>query len=825
MLAARARICTAGDDSGGGSEDVITLERAAERPEGAPVDVVTQPAPSRTDGLAAGRAGLAVLSTGVLALLVAVDGPTPLRLALALVAVLLTPGLSIVGVLGLPRSAARAAMVVAVSISVTSIAAEALLLTGHLTAGTGVLALLAISAPFALAQVVLARRAGASLLPDVPAITRPDWLASQRTSLVLTGAAGLCWIASAALLEPRHAGELGLLSALPPVWWLGVAALTIAFLLHVRRGLQPLLATVQVAALTGFLYVVVTVAEPYSRIPTSWTHVGLIDYLVRDHRIVDHFDARYSWPGSLSLGALLTQLSGVTSSMTFTKWALPVFVALWALAVYALARAYASNARVAWIAVWIFLSCNWVGQDYLSSQAINFFLVVTVVAAVATWFPRRPLRAHTRFLPYEQPAQAFRTSPQGLGLLLLIVAIAFAIASSHQLSPFTLVGMLAALWAVDRRDIRLLPVLIAVITLSWICWGADAYWIGHFQRLTQDVGQVSGVVSKGTVGRIGDGVIGRRIVLGVRVLLSLGALAGAGIALLHALRRGRTWLFPVGVLAAVPIGAVALQSYGGELGLRIFLFALPFASLLLADAVSAALDRPWRRPQVPVLALVLGALATTGAFVVARYGNEQFEQTYREDIAVVRAFQREAPGGAWVFGTNTSNPFRMLPYHDYRPRKNDAFVHTDDIPTMQALRSTGAPRGYLIVFESSIRESYLRQGAPHDWDRVLRARLDKIGARELFRDGRAALYRYSIDEVDPLPPAPVVHRPHVSARMYELLDKPALAGAVLVSLLLLLLCSLQVTAVRWRPGWLETVALIAAVAAVAIVFARFEILT
>lgn len=819
-------MCTAGDSSAASDRPVITRTRVADDHDGDLVtEIETPPTAGRTGDPPVRTAALALVATAVLGLLVRADGPTGIRLVLALVAVMFTPGIAIVGLLGLPRSAARGAFVVAVSLSVGAVVSEALLLTDRLTARNGAFALLVVSTPFVIAQGVVWRRRRPSLAPvELPRI-RLAWEANMRTPLVLTGVAAVCWFVAALTVEPRRAGELGMISAFPAVWWVGLAALTAAFLLHLRRGTWPLLAAVQLGGLMAFLYVVMTVSEPYSRIPTSYTHVGLIDYLVRDHRIVSYFDARFSWPGSLSLGAMLTQLSGATSSVAFVKWAIPAFVAMWALAVYAVARAYSSTERVPWLTVWVFLTLNWVGQDYWSSQALNFFLVVTVIAAVATWFPRRILRARTRYLPFEQPPHAFTTSAQGLGLVLGIVLISVAVASSHQLSPFTLVGMLAALWLIDRRDIRLLPVLVAVITLTWISWGADDYWIGHFRRLTQDVGQVSGVVSKGTVGRIGEGSFGRRLVLATRLGLSLSAWAAAGGSLLYALRRGRTTMLTLGVLAAVPIGAVALQSYGGELGLRIFLFSLPFAALLIANGLDAALVLRWRRPALALVALVAIVLLATSGFVVARYGNEEFEQTYREDVAVTKAFYDNAPADSYVFGSNTSNPFRMLPYHDYRPRKDEDFAHPDQIPTGKALRATGATDGFIIIYESAIKESYLRQGAPRGWNRVVDQNLRELGARALFRDGRAVLYRYSIPKADPVPVAPVVKLPYVSERVRDLLGQPALAAAILVSLLLLLSAALHVTAVRWRPGWLEGVALATAVAVVIVVYARFEILT
>lgn len=811
----------------------ITLARQDAAPDRYSVAVPDTPTPTVTATVPAPRpAGAALaawLSTAVLAALVAADGPTGLRIVLALVALLGTPGIAIVGLLGLPRSAARAALTIAVSLSVAAIVSESLVLTGALTPENGVMALLAASAPFVLAQLVVQRRRGAAA-PSARARrlrlqVAKVWTEPHRTPFVLTAAAVALWVAAALTVEPRRASELGMISALPVIWWAGLATLTVAFVLHLRRGPNPVLATAQLGGLIAFLYVTMTVSEPYSRIPTSYTHVGLVDYLVRDHRIVQFFDARFSWPGSLSTGAMLTQLAGASSSAAFVKWALPLFIALWALGVYAVAAAYSPSPRTRWLTVWVFLSLNWVGQDYWSSQALNFFFVVTVVAAVATWFPRRILGARSRFLAFEQPAHAFTTSAQGLGLLFTLVVVTVAIASSHQLSPFTLVGVLLALWLVDRRDIRLLPAVALVVAVTWISWGADDYWIGHFSRLTEDVGHVTGVVTTGTVDRISDGSLGRRLVLGIRLGLSLLAWAAAGLWVWRAARRGRTSLVTVGALAVVPIGFVALQSYGGELGLRIFLFSLPFVALLIADALDAFLRHRWARRALATTALTGVALAVTAGFVVARYGNEQFEQTYAEDVAATRAFAEIAPPGSHLFGTNTSNPFRMLPYHDYRPHKDDVLVHPEETPVEKALRDTGVAAGYILVYEGSIKESFLRQGGQPGWYRELERQLLDLGAKERFRDRRAALFEYSLEGVEPLAPPPGIVRPFVTARARALLGTPSLVFALVVAALLVLASALHVTGVRWRPGWLEALALVATAGVVAVVAARLVIFT
>jgi hypothetical protein len=754
-----------------------------------------------------------LLLLAALAAAVQGNGPVPLRLVLTLVVATTVPGAAIVGSLRLPPSPAQVLLTVGTSIATTTLVAGALVLAGDLTPLNTLLWLTIITAPFVVATLLSSRqhpRTRRDLRHLVAVSPRPA---------ALTGTAALLWIVAVVQVDPTDAGKLGMLTALPVTWWLGVAVLSTAFVVHLRREVHPLLAGAQVALLVGFLFATLTLSEAYARIPTSYTHVGLVDYLVRDHRVVAHFDARFSWPGSISFGAALTQLSGVGSSAAFVKWAIPAMVGLWCLAVFAVARCFTTDRRVPWITLWLFLLLDWVGQDYWSPQAVNFFLTLVVIAAAATWLPRRILRARNRWLPFEQPDDAITTSAQAVGVVFCITVIVAAVAASHQLSPFITIGALAVLWLFDRRDLRLLPVLALVLTVAWISWGAYDYWIGHFDRLTKDVGQVSGVVTAGTANRLDGGSAARLVVLGTRLLLSIGAWAGA-IAALVALRRRLPAAAAVGALVVMPFGTVALQSYGGELGLRIFLFGLPFVALLLAEGVRALAPRWQRRPALAVVALV----ALVVPFVIARYGNEQFEQTYREDMAAVHALYEVATPGDVVLSANTANAFRRGPYKSYRFYRQPLLVDPA-VDLEAALAAAKRPRGFVLLTRAGANQAALTRGVDADWDRSLGVKLEAFGAVERFRDGRAAVYEYTLTaealQRHRQPAAP--KRPVKTAT--SLVGWPALWFVVAVAAYLFVFVLLHAAGVRWRRGWPEVLAVVACAGAVLIVAARFLLLT
>lgn len=774
-------------------------------------------------------------------LLVAADGPTPLRLALAVAVCTFGVGAPIVGLLDLPPSAARAALVCGTSLAVSVVVAQVLVLAGRLTATVGATVLLVVVGATTGSLVVRAPRLTAPAPPA--AVDDGSKSAGPAVAWWLTGLAAALWAVAAVVFEPRAAGELGVVSALPAAWWLGAMVLVVAIGLHARRGIAGGLAVVQTAALVGYLYATTAVSQPFSRIPTTYTHVGLVDYIVRDHGITSFFDGRYSWPGSLAVGALLTQLAGAVTAAEIVRWAIPAFVCLWALGVHAVAAAYSDSPRVRWLATWTFLALNWVSQDYWSSQALNFLLFVVTVAAVATWFPRRERGPRTPALLPAAPApdapDAPETDPRGpeprvtttpgqrVGLFLLLGLIAAAVASSHQLSPFMVTGALVVLWLLDRRDIQLLPIVAATVTLVWLSWGAQAYWVSHLSRLTADVGDVGSVVSSGTAGRVADrAAAGRRVVLAVRVALSGLAWVAAALAVLRL--RHRPGVVAVGALVVMPFGAITMQQYGGELFLRIFLFSLPFIALGLALVVDSALRRQWRRPTAAGALAVAGCAVVLVGFVVARHGNERFEQIYREDVAATRFFYDVAPAGTHAVGTNTSNPFRMGPYNDYEPRRVAQLSQPDAFDVEDSLRLTGFDHGFVMIYESAIHEAELRFGSPPGWHLELRQGLERMGADLRFEDRRAAVYEYTLEDVEPVPAADKAPRTRARESVRRALGHPALALALAGLLFVTVLGAFRLGGWRearsWRAGAEVSAGLVVAFVAVLLV-ARFSAFT
>jgi hypothetical protein len=194
-------------------------------------------------------------------------------------------------------------------------------------------------------------------------------------------------------------------------------------------------------------------------------------------------------------------------------------------------------------------------------------------------------------------------------------------------------------------------------------------------------------------------------------------------------------------------------------------------------------------------------------------------------VAAVQTFYRVAPLGSNVIGNNTSNPFRMGPFHDYRPAEFEALARPDETDIAGALRDVGISHVFVVVTESGINEATLRDGSAEGWERRLDDRLRELGAEVRFRDHRAALYELEIDGVQPVAPAPKPERSLASASVRSLLGNPALAAASAIVLLLLLVGAQHAAGRRARAGELEAAFALATMALVGTLVARFIALT
>jgi hypothetical protein len=479
------------------------------------------------------------------------------------------------------------------------------------------------------------------------------------------------WGLSVQQVRIEEIGDLGLIQALPVTAFLALALIVASFCWTLwRRPTTPLL-LLHVVALIAMLYGTSALVAEEPPVSIAWRHVGIADSFIATGELERTFDAYFNWPGFFALLAFVADISGTDSSLSFVLLAPLVLNLLYLPPLVVLARAATVDRRLIWASVWVFYLANWIGQDYLSPQGLNYFLYLATLAMLLTFFRRgaatmlgnSKLAEWTRRALRDRPAPYVRRR-QRAALVLVIVVMAATIVASHQLTPFAILMAVAVLSAARRTSARGLTVAFVVLTASWLLVVAEPYLAGHVETLKAQVGDVGGSVGSNVGSRVSGSDDHQYIVaarLGMTALLWSLALAGA----IARIRQGRAAGSHI-LLAIAPFPLLALQSYGGEALLRVYLFALPFMAFLAASSLSPALRlRRWASWRAPALLLALSLVLAVG-FLFTRYGNDRAVHFTHGDVATVERLYDIAPPGALLTAPNSNMPWQHRGYTTYR---------------------------------------------------------------------------------------------------------------------------------------------------------------
>ncbi|MFH8408360.1 lipopolysaccharide biosynthesis protein [Streptomyces sp. NPDC018019] len=595
-------------------------------------------------------------------------------------------------------------------------------------------------------------------------------------------------------------GGLGLISVLPAATLLGAVLLVLAFAsaLWLSRPRRALLATVLVLTVVA-LHALPAVLEAEPRFPTAWQHLGFLDYIDRTGSAVPDLDARWSWPSFFAAAQFLAEACGVTDFTEVLRW-WPLTIQLLYLApVFLLLKSVRASWRAKWTAAWLFALCGWVGQDYFSPQGFTYLLYLVFAAILLVWFRDARVLRGKRW-----PGEA-EVAPAGRGqrvALLAVLALLFtASVAGHQLTPFVMLGVLTFLVVVRRSSLYGLPLLFGVVVVVWIGFLAEPYWSGHFDELFGGVGGIGGNVSSSVTGRIGGGDSVHKLVLYARVALAGGVMALACWGVLRRRAAGfseRSLL----VLTFVPFLAFGMQSYGGEMALRVFMFALPGACVLGALALFPRAAGT-RRGLGPFAALLTGVVLITG-FLVARWGNEPFERVRPGEVAAmdyVYAHDRPTVRLLWPSNDTVNDVTPAMPWGAKdmeRVQYVPVLAPRDPVLTdalVDALRDAG-PHSYFMVNRGQAESLRLGSGYAASWEQRLRTALDqRPELRRVMGNEHAALY-----ELRQQPPGPVAEPdpgpvgPRITWTPWSVI------GALAAGALILLLAAREVVRVALPPS-------------------------
>jgi hypothetical protein len=238
-------------------------------------------------------------------------------------------------------------------------------------------------------------------------------------------------------------------------------------------------------------------------------------------------------------------------------------------------------------------------------------------------------------------------------LVVIVGLLAIVSVTSHQLTPFAMIAATALLVLFSRTTLRWLPVMIAIMTAVWVTFAGYTFLAGHLEPLLQDIGNPVGATQTGVVARL-RGSEGHAFVVTERIAFSLAVWGVAGLGMLRRWWEGH-WDIAAALLAGFPFGLIALQSYGGEIFLRVYLIALPAMAFFAAAAIRpGGIFRGW----LTGLLVVALSMAAAGGFVVARYGNEIADIVTPGELEAVDRMQALAGPESVLATINYNSPIR-----------------------------------------------------------------------------------------------------------------------------------------------------------------------
>jgi hypothetical protein len=417
-----------------------------------------------------------------------------------------------------------------------------------------------------------------------------------------------------------------------------------------RPELDTLMLTATALVLAFVIFAFVNVADGEASVPTGWLHVGFARYITDHQATFAGLDARASWPGFFAAAAAMVRLAGVPDASVFLQFS-PFFYNAAAIApLLVVARYVTRSPRLSWLAVFIYLGANWVQQDYFSPQATAFLLHLVILATLL-WSAGAGRLAPLRGSFRSKVGQAWRrrpglppgtTSGESLAREALLLLIGAAVVVGHQLTPITLIMSLFVLVLTGYTRYRRLWLALALLFVAWFSYGATDFWIGHLGTVFGDLGKLGANFDSAVASRVsGDPTyeLMQKVRLGWSTLYAVLALVG-----LWTIRRRPDALL-IAMLVGCAGGLVMMQSYGGEVVLRSFLFAAPLFAPLAALALRGLTTRR-SVAAVVVLAVVLTGYGLMGT--ATRGVNVAFERITPDDVAASKVLMQHLRPGDGV---------------------------------------------------------------------------------------------------------------------------------------------------------------------------------
>jgi hypothetical protein len=487
----------------------------------------------------------------------------------------------------------------------------------------------------------------------------------------------LLWAIGVSHANASHLGPFGLVAAVPAVFYLGVATLVGSFIVELRhKEPSPWRLAVHVVVLIVMLYGTAAIVYREGRYTWLYGTIGVVQYVNAHGSLNRHIDIYQNWPGYFAVAAWFDKVAGVSSPLVYAKWAQMTFELLALPLLYVSFSALGLSVRQQWFAIILYYSSNWIGQDYLSPQALGTLLSLGVLALTCRYLLVD--RAHRRSESeaaeeVDQTTPSTTSSPTEVAAACIAIILTyFVLTFSHELSPYIVALQLGLLAIARRIRPRWLPLVLAAIAIGYLA--PRFSFVNSRYGILASIGKFFGNAAppSATTPVSADLRLIERAADALSLFIWALALIGAWMR-----RQAGRPVLALSVLAFSPVTVLFLVHYGNEATLRVFLFSLPWSAVLASYALFP--DTSWgavrqrasqrfarlaefrqvvvkgmrvatrflfvRRPELGFIRWSLTLAIAVCLFFPAFYGDDRTNVMSPSEVATVTSFYQTAQPG------------------------------------------------------------------------------------------------------------------------------------------------------------------------------------
>lgn len=505
---------------------------------------------------------------------------------------------------------------------------------------------------------------------------------TQAVVLLCIAGSILLWSVGLAGVDPREMGELGLLSLFNSATVAAMLLLLGSTLICIFQHRPEWVVGTHLVTYLAMVHGTPAVLYGSVRYAWSYKHLGVVDYILRTGQVDPGIDVNpiyHNWPGMFTASALIADLGGEGAANALALWAPLGFNLILLVVLRYLFRGLTDSTSVVQMALLIYFTLTWVGQDYFSPQAVVYILYLGVVGLLV---------------------RHRHGSTQRTLVFILLVA---AMAVTHQITLVILLLAVGALVMLRQVNGWHLMLIAGVIVTAWALTFAGDYTLSNFEDLLSGIGQPLSN-AEATLGK-SDGAAGmqRLVVWGDRFTVAA-ATVFALLGIWRGRRSGTLQSTPV-ILMLAPVAILMQMSFGGEALLRVFLFSAPFIAFLAAEFCAPRTGvRAVDTSRLRVAALVI-ALIFPG-FLLGYYGKERYNYFTDQEIAAARWVADNARPGSLLVEGDVNYPRQLVDLEKftyvpiaYEPSVERLLANPEDTLS-QWLSSPRFVDGYVVITRS-----------------------------------------------------------------------------------------------------------------------------